>query len=53
MQTITSSGTSEAGYVALSEAVEEGLFLRQEVQNFVKLSMRMLHHRRTGSSTLM
>ena len=30
---MTSSGTSEAGYIALSEAVEEVLVLGQEVQN--------------------
>ena len=33
MQVVTASGTSEAEYVALSEAVEEVLVLRQEVQN--------------------
>ena len=50
---MTSSGNSEAGYDALREAVEEVLGLRQEVQNFVELSMMMLHQRRAGSSTLM
>ena len=50
---MTSSSTSEAVYIALSEAVEEVLVLRQEVQNFVELSMRMLHHRRADPSTLM
>ena len=49
---MTSSDTSEAGYIALSEAVEDFLVLRQEVQSFVELSMRMLHHRRPGPSTL-
>ena len=49
---MTSSGTSEAEYVALSEAVEEVLVLRQKVENFVELSMRMLYHRREGPSTL-
>ena len=52
MQAVTPSGTSEAGYIALSEAVEELLVLRQEVQNVVEL-MRMLHHRRAEPSTLM
>ena len=50
---MTPSNTSEAGYIALSEAVEEVLVLRQEVHNYVELSMRMLHHRRAGPSTLM
>ena len=50
---MTSSGPSEAGYIALSEAVEEVLVLRQEMQNFVELSMRMLYHRRAEPSTLM
>ena len=50
---MTFSGTSEAGYIALSEAVEEVLVLRQDVQNFVELSMRMLHHRGAGPSILM
>ena len=40
MQAVTSSGTSEAGYIALSEAVKEILFLRL-VQGFTKLSMRI------------
>ena len=31
---MTTSGTSEAECIALSEAVEEVLVLRQEVQNF-------------------
>ena len=48
----TSSGTSETGYIALSEAVEEVLVLRQEVQTYVELSMMILHHRRTGPNTL-
>ena len=50
---MTSSGTPEAGYIASSEAVDEVLVLRQEVQNFVELSTRMLHHRRAGPSILM
>ena len=38
----------------ISEAVEEVLVLRQEVQNFMELSMRTLHVRRgAGPSTLM
>ena len=52
VQAVASSGISEAGYIALSEAVEKVLVLRQEVQNFVELSMKMPHHRREGSSTL-
>ena len=47
------SDTSEAEYIALSEAVEEVQGLRQEVQSFVELSMRMLHHHRAGPRTLM
>ena len=50
---MTSTGTSGVGHIALSEAVEEVQDLRQEVQNFMELSMRILHHRRAGSSTLM
>ena len=50
---MTLSGTSEAGYIGLSEAVEEVLVLRKEVQFFVELSMRMLHHSRAGPRTLM
>ena len=50
MQTVTASGTSEAGYIALSEAVKELLFSRQVqgfmVQDFMKPSMRILHVRR-------
>ena len=42
MQEVTASGTSEAGYIALAEAVEEVLIVRQEVQNFMELSMRLL-----------
>ena len=40
IQVMTSSDTSEAEYVALSEAVKEVLFLRQ-VQNFIEPSMRI------------
>ena len=50
---MTSPGTSEAGYIVLSEVVKEILVMRQEVQNFVGLSMRMLRHRRAGLSTMM
>ena len=51
---MTASGTSEVGYIGLPEAVEEILVLRQEVQNFMKLSMRILPvHRSAGPSTLM
>ena len=39
IQAVTSSGISEAGYIAISEAVEEVLVLRQEAQNFMELSM--------------
>ena len=49
---MTSSGTSKARYIALSEAVEEIVVLRQEVQNFVELFMRMLHHCRVVPNTL-
>ena len=53
MQAVTASGASEVGYIALSEAVEEVLVLRQEVQHFMELSMRMLRvYRRAGPSTL-
>ena len=34
LQAVTVSGTLETGYIALSESVEEGLGLRQKVQNF-------------------
>ena len=51
---MTASGTSEAGYIALLEAVEEVLVLRQEVQNFMELSVRMPRvHRGVGPSILM
>ena len=40
MQAVTASGTSEAKYVALSEAVKEVLLLRQ-VQDFVEPSIRI------------
>ena len=40
MQEVTASGTSEAEYVALSDAVKEVLFLRQ-VQEFMEPSMRV------------
>ena len=50
---MTPSDTSKAGYIALSEAVEEILVLGQEVQNFEERSIKMLHHRRAGPSTLM
>ena len=40
MQEVTTSGTSEAEYVALSEMVKEVLFLRQ-VQEFMEPSMRV------------
>ena len=35
----------------MPEAVEEVLVSRQEVQNFMELSKRILHHRRAGPST--
>ena len=54
MQAVTASGPSEAGYIALPEVVEEVLVLRQEVQNFVELSMRVLCvHRRSKPSIFM
>ena len=40
MEEVTASGTSEAEYVALSEVVEEVLFLRQ-VQEFMGPPMRV------------
>ena len=40
IQALTASGTLEAGYITLSKAVKEVLFLRQ-VQDFMKPSMRM------------
>ena len=40
MQEVTASGTSEAEYVALSEVVNEVIFLRQ-VQEFTEPSMRV------------
>ena len=40
LQTVTASGTSEAEYVALSEAVKGVLLLRQ-VQSFMKPSVRI------------
>ena len=40
VQAVTALGTSEAEYVALSEAVKYIIFLRQ-VQNFMEPSMRM------------
>ena len=40
MQAVTASGTSETEYVALSEAVNEAIFLRQ-VQGFMVPSMRI------------
>ena len=40
MQTVTASGTSEAEYVTLSEAVREVIFLRQ-AQDFMDASMRI------------
>ena len=47
MQAVMSSGTSEAGYIASSEAAEEFLALRQKVKNFMELSMRISRfHRR-------
>ena len=50
---MTVSGTSELGYIALSEAAEEVLVFREEEQNFTELSMRMLRvHRRVGPSIL-
>ena len=39
--------------MTLSEAVEEALGLRLEGQNFVELTMRMLHHRKARASILM
>ena len=55
MQAVRPSVTSEAGYIALSEAVEEVFVLRQEVvQKFIELSMRIPRvHRRAGLSILM
>ena len=50
---MTSLSTLEAGCVVLSETAAEVLVLRQEVQNFVELSVRILDNRRTGPSTLM
>ena len=51
---MTASGPSEAGYNALPEVVEEVLVLRQEVQNFVELSMKVLRvHRRAKPSIFM
>ena len=48
------SGISEAGYNAFSEVVEEVLVLRQEEQNLMELSMRMLCvPRRARTSILM
>ena len=45
--------TSKVVYIALSEAIEEVLGLRQEVQNFMELSMRTARvYRRAGPSTL-
>ena len=53
MQAVASSDTPEAGYISLSEAVEELLVFRQEVQNFMELSMRISRvHHRAGSSIL-
>ena len=40
MHAVTASGTSEAEYVALSEAVKDVLFLRQ-VQDFMEPAMRI------------
>ena len=40
MQEATASGTSEADYVALSEMINEVIFLRQ-VQEFMEPSMRV------------
>ena len=52
MQAVTASSISKAGYIALSEAVEEVLYFRQ-VQDFIELSMRILHVScRAGPSTL-
>ena len=48
---MTSPDTLEAGYITLSEAVEDVLALSKEVQNFVELSVKMLHHRNEGPST--
>ena len=49
MQEVAASRTSEAGYIALSEAIEEVLLLSQEVQNFMVPSIRVLcANRRTG-----
>ena len=46
------AGTLDAGYISLSEAVEEVLVLRQKVQNFIELSMGILHFRRRPGSGL-
>ena len=45
---MTASCASEAVYIALSEAVEEVLCLRHNVQNFIELSMRTLRVYRRG-----
>ena len=50
---MTASGTLETEYIALSETEDEVLVLRQ-MQDFMELSVRILHvRRREGSSTLM
>ena len=40
MQAVAASGTSEAEYVALAEALKKVIFLRQ-VQDFIEASMRI------------
>ena len=46
---MTAPGNSEAGYIDVSEVVEDGVVLRQEQPNFMELSMMILHvHRRAG-----
>ena len=40
MQALATSGTSDVGYITLSEAVNEVIFLRQ-VQDFMKPSIRL------------
>ena len=53
IEAVTASGILEAGYIALSEAVKEVIFLRQ-VKDFMAPSIRILHvGRRIGPSTFM
>ena len=50
MQAVTASGTSEAGYNTLLEAVKKVIFLRQ-VQDCMKPLIRILHARRMTKHT--